>query len=69
MQQKTVKNLIKLNIIIAIITVIEVFYVISNFKLYLENVLSIDIISLILGMSFAITMFLWVVGITGKQSS
>jgi len=61
---KQVKNLIKVNIIIGVITVIEVVYVISHFKLYLAHVLPIDIISIALGMSFAATMFLWVVGIT-----
>ena len=64
MENKRVKNLIKVNIIIGIITAIEVVYVISHFKLYLANVLAIDILSIVLGMSFAVTMFLWVVGIT-----
>jgi hypothetical protein len=64
MEKKTVKDLIKINIIIGIITVIDVTYVISNFKLYLKYALPIDIISIGLGMSFAVTMFLWVVGIT-----
>lgn len=63
-ENKRVKNLIIVNIIIGIITVIEVVYVISHFKLYLANVLAIDILSIVLGMSFAATMFLWVVGIT-----
>jgi len=61
---KQVKNLIKINITIGVITVIEVVYVVSHFKLYLAHVLPIDIISIALGMSFAATMFLWVVGIT-----
>jgi hypothetical protein len=63
-ETKQIKNLIKLNIIIGVITVIEVVYVISHFKLYLAHVLPIDILSIALGMSFAATMFLWVVGIT-----
>lgn len=64
MENKRVKNLIKVNIIIGIITVIEVSYIISHFKLYLAHVLPVDILSIVLGMSFAVTMFLWVVGIT-----
>ncbi len=64
MENKRVKNLIILNIIIAVVTVVEVIYVISHFNLYLAHVVPIDIISIALGMSFAATMFLWVVGIT-----
>jgi len=68
MENKTVKNLIKINIIIGIITVIEVVYVLSNFNLYIEHVLLFDIIAVISGMSFAATMFLWVVGIKNINS-
>jgi hypothetical protein len=64
MENRTVKNLIKLNISIGVLTVVFVSFIISDFKFYLGNVLLIDIIAIILGMSFAATMFLWVVGIT-----
>ena len=64
MKNNTVKNLIKANIIIGVITVIFVVYIISNFKFYLANFLLIDVLAIILGMSFALTMFLWVIGIT-----
>ncbi|MCL4453232.1 hypothetical protein [Ferroplasma sp.] len=64
MENHTVRNLIKLNISIGVLTVIFVSFIISDFKLYLANVLFIDIIAIILGMSFAVTMFLWVIGIT-----
>ncbi len=64
MERQRVKNLIKANILIGFITVIEVIYVISNFKFYLAHALLIDIISMAPGMSFAATMFLWVTGIT-----
>ncbi len=64
MKNSTVKNLIRSNVIIGVITVIFVIYIISNFKFYLANVLLIDVLAVILGMSFALTMFLWVIGIT-----
>ena len=64
MKNNTVKNLIKANIIIGVITVIFVVYIISNFKFYLANELLIDVLAIMLGMSFASTMFLWVIGIT-----
>ena len=64
MEKRTVKNLIKTNVAIGVVTVAFVFFILSNFKFYLANVLFIDIIAIILGMSFAATMFLWVVGIT-----
>jgi hypothetical protein len=64
MKNKTVKNLIRANVIIGVITVIFVVYIISNFKFYLANFLLIDVLAIILGMSFALTMFLWVIGIT-----
>jgi hypothetical protein len=64
MKNSTVKNLIRANVIIGVITVIFVIYIISNFKFYLANVLLIDVLAVILGMSFALTMFLWVIGIT-----
>lgn len=64
MKNSTVKNLIRSNVIIGVITVIFVIYIISNFKFYLANVLLIDVLAVILGMSFALTVFLWVIGIT-----
>jgi hypothetical protein len=64
MEKRTVKNLIKTNIAIGIVTVIFVFFILSNFKFYLANALFMDIIAILLGMSFAATMFLWVIGIT-----
>jgi hypothetical protein len=62
MKDRTVKKLILTNIIIGVITVIEVTYVLSNFGLYLNHVLLFDIIATFSGMAFAITMFLWAVG-------
>ncbi len=69
MEKTAVKNFIKLNIAIGVITVIYVTVIISNFKYYLSNALFFDIIAIILGMSFAGTMFTWVVGISRSEHS